>query len=165
MAEIPAAADELVRAFTAAVNAGNYDALREFFVDDYHDRFDNAVEPIDEIIEKERERAAAFSNKHEALDVILTDPGFDEGTHLEVWYEVTGTHDGDILSLPPSGNDVTFPYLRFITLQDGEIVRYREGYTLGFLLDLGLDWDALTDEVDLAPYMTTPEAAGSARAD
>lgn len=166
MTATEAEAKELVRDFTETLNAGNYDALGEFFADEYNELYDNdEAETVGEIIEAERTREAAISNKHEEIDVILTDTEFGEGTHLDTWYTVTGTHDGEILNLPPTGNDVKFPLYRFVTIEDGEIVRYRQSYTIGFLLDLGLDWQSLTEEVDMEQYMTTPEAAGSARAE
>lgn len=166
MTTTEAEAKELVREFTATVNAGNYDALREFFADGYAELYDNDTnETVDEIIEEERNRANAFSDKHEEIDTILTDTDFPDGIHFDAWFTVTGTHDGEILNLPPTGNEVQFPLVRFMTIEDGDIVRYREGLTLGFLLDLGLDWESLTEDIDMEQFMTTPEAVGSARAD
>lgn len=158
-------AKDLIRAFTEELNAGNYDAIEEFFADDYNDQYDNAEEPVSELIEEEQKRAEAFAEKHEDLDVILTDTEWDEGARLDVWYDVTGVHEGEFISIPPTGNEVEFPLLRMFTIEDGQITRYRLGYTLGFLLDLGLDWETLTEEVDIQQYLTSPEEAGSARAD
>lgn len=148
------------------MNAGNYDALKAFFADDYCELYDNDEdETVDEIIEAERKPEAAFSNKHEEIDVILTDTEFGEGTHLNAWYTGSGTHDGEILNVPLRGNEVEFPLYRFVTIEEDEIVRYRQSYTIGFLLDLGLDWQSRTEEVDMERHMTTPEEAGSTRVD
>lgn len=158
-------ATDLIRAFTEELNGENYDAVKTYFADDYVELHDNDGEPVSELVQAERERAEAFADKHEAIDVILTDRDGDRGKQFDVWYTVTGTHDGEFLNLPPTGTDVEFPLLRVITVEDGRVTRYRVVYTLGFLLDLGLDWQTLTDEVDMQQYLTSPAAAGSARAD
>lgn len=157
-------ARELVRELTEALNAGEYDALEEFLADDYDELYDND-ETVSELIEEERQRGEAFRDKHEELDAILTDTEWTDGVRLEAWYDVTGIHAGEFISVPPTGNEVEFPLLRTLVIEDGSITRYRLVYTLGFLLDLGLDWEAFTEEVDVQQYLTSPEEAGSARAD
>lgn len=158
-------AKELIREFTDALNAEKYDAVEAFFADDYDELYTNEQEPVRELLAEERERAEAFTDKVEEVDAIYTDTEWDEGEQFNVWYTVTGTHDGAFLDLPPTGTDVEFLLLRILTVEDGQITRCRVVYTLGFLLDLGVDWQTLTDEVDVQQYLTSPEAAGSARAD
>lgn len=157
-------ARELIRTFTAELNDRNYGAVEEFFADGYDGRHDND-EPVAERLEREQERGAAFEGKHEAIDAVQVDTDWEDGVHLTVWYTVTGTHTGEFLHLPPTGTEVEFPLVRTFVVEDGRITRYRVVYTLGFLLDLGLDWERLTAEVDMATYLTSPAAAGSARAD
>ncbi|MFB6217756.1 MAG: ester cyclase [Halobacteriaceae archaeon] len=156
-------ADELVRELTDAVNAGDYDAIEGLFADGYGELWDNAeYESVDELLAQERERADAFEGKHEEIDTVLVDTGGSDGVHLDAWYTVTGTHVGEFINIPPTGNEVEFPMARILVVEDGEITRYRLLYTLGFLLDLGLNWDALTDEVALDQYLTTEEEARAA---
>lgn len=156
-------AKDLIRELTGELNAGNHDALGEFLADDYDELYDND-ETVGELIGEERRRAEAFAGKHEELDVILTDTEWEEGEHLEAWYDVTGAHEGEFLDIPPTGTEVEFPLLRTFVIEDGCITRYRLVYTLGFLLDLGLDWETLTAAVDIREYLTSPKEAGSARA-
>lgn len=157
MSDSEDAATDLIRELTTELNAGHYEAVADFFVADYVDRFDN--ESVQEILRKERERDEAFAEKHEAIDTILTDTDHTDGTQLSVWYTVTGTHEGEFLHLPPTGNQVEFPLLRVVTIEDGQITRYRLVYTLGFLLDLGLDWEQLTEQVNTQQFLTSPDAA------
>lgn len=164
MSTTEADAKELVREFTDELNAGNYDGVEELFADGYNELYDNE-ETVSERIQNARDRDEAFADKHEDLDVILTDTDWDDGQRLEAWYDVTGTHEGEFINIPPTGNEVKFPLVRMLVIEDGRITRYRVAYTLGFLLDLGVDWETLTDEIDLQHYLTSPKAAGSARAE
>lgn len=157
-------ARELVRTFTGELNDGNYGAVEAFFADGYDERHDND-ETVAERLEREQERSEAFDDKHEAIDAVQVDTDWEDGVHLTVWYTVTGTHSGEFLHLPSTGTEVTFPLVRTFVVEEGRVTRYRVVYTLGFLLDLGLDWERLTEEVDMARYLTSPAAAGSARAD
>lgn len=160
----PDTAETLIRSFTADINAGDFGAIERYFADGYLDRHDND-EGVDELIDAERERYDAFPDKHEEIDVILEGSQRQGDAHLEVWYMVDGSHQGSFLNLPATGNEVTFPLLRNLLIDDGRITRYRVVYTLGFLLDLGVDWEALTDTVEMDRFLTSPAAAGSARAD
>lgn len=157
-------ARELIRAFTEELNDGNVGAVEAFFADGYDERHDND-ETVAERIEREQERNEAFDDKQEVIDAVQIDIDWEDGVHLTVWYTVTGTHAGEFLHLPPTGTEVEFPLVRTFVVETGSITRYRVVYTLGFLLDLGLDWERLTEEVDMATYLTSPAAAGSARAD
>lgn len=148
----------LVREFSEDVNEGNFDALAEYFPDDYGDRYDGNVS-VDGIISDERERAQAFEDKHEELDEILLAQNDDDGVDIEAWYTVSGTFVEEILSIPPTGNDVRFPLYRINRVEDDLITRHRVGNTIGFILHLGLNWGQLTEEVDLEQFMTTPEEA------
>jgi len=169
MGETDDTAETVVRTFTDRVNSGDYDALADLFASDYHTHHDNDddhAESVGEICSQERDRAAAFAEKHEELTDVLVDADWDgPGRKLETWYDVTGTHTGEFLGLPPTDNDVRFHLVRNFIVVDGAITRYRVIYTLGFLLDLGLHWEALTDEVDMERYLETPAVAGSAKVD
>lgn len=155
MTTTEAEAKELIREFTEELNAGNYDALDGFFVEDYSERYDNRT--VGELVQEERDRGEAFVDKHEDLDGILTDTDERDGQHLNAWYTVTGTHEREFLHLPPTGHQVEHPFIRTFVIEDGHITRYRMVFTLGFLLDLGLDWETLTEEVDMQQYLISPK--------
>lgn len=154
----------LMEEFTEELNAGNVDSLDEFFADDYDEREDNK-ESVAELLAEERKRADAFSDKYEEINQLWTPVEDSDGTTLEVWYDVTGVHTGEFIGIPPTQNEVEFLVARIVEIRNGKITSYTQGQTLGFLLDLGLNWNALTDEVDLAQYLTTPEEARSATVD
>lgn len=79
-------------------------------------------------------------------------------------FETRSTHEGTF-HLPTTGAQVEFPLLETFVVEDGHRTRYPVVCTLGFLLDLGLDWERLTEEVDMRAFLTSPAEAGSARAD
>lgn len=161
MTENEADAIALIEEFTEAVNAGNYDSLNRFFSDDY-DEMEDPEWTVAEVQEHERERAAAFSEKHEEIEKILTSVEDSESVEFHVWNKVTGTHVGEYIGIPPTGNDVEFWLARRGIIQNGKLTKYDAGPTLGILLHLGLNWDRLTDEVDLEEFMTSPEEAHEA---
>lgn len=151
----------LIEEYTEELNAGHYDSLDQFFVDDFDERDENA-QTVVEILEQERDWAETFRDKHEETDEILTPVEDRDEVSLAVWYSVTGTHTGVATGIPPTGNEVKFAFSRRFEFQDGNITRYGMGkitMTIGFLLELGLDWMTLTDEVDVEANMTSPEQA------
>lgn len=151
----------LIEEFTEAVNVGNYDSLDQFFSDGY-DELEDTESTIAELKENERERAAAFSDKHEEFEKMLTPVEDTEGVEFHAWFRVTGTHVGEYFGIPPSGKDVEFRLARRGRIHNGQLTKYAAGPTLGILLHLGLNWDRLTDEIDLEEYLTTPEEAHQA---
>ena len=45
-----------------------------------------------------------------------------EGDTAAVRFRLTGTHGGELMGVPPSGNDVDVPGQSFIRVSDGKIV-------------------------------------------
>jgi steroid delta-isomerase-like uncharacterized protein len=54
--------------------------------------------------------------RHEIVEMVA------EGDKVAVRFNVTGTHKGELQGIPPSGKNVSFGAMDFITLIDGKIV-------------------------------------------
>jgi steroid delta-isomerase-like uncharacterized protein len=63
--------------------------------------------------------AAAWSSfpdlHHEILDIVA------EGDKVAVRYNIIGTHKGEFQGIPPTGKEVSFSAMGFITLIDGKV--------------------------------------------
>ena len=90
-------ARKLVDAIYQAMNNRNLDALDKLFTSDYLDHQENrrGVEPL-----KAQLRAffGAFSDLHIEVEDVVAD-----GDRFASRTTATGTHDGDLMGLPPTG--------------------------------------------------------------
>jgi predicted ester cyclase len=62
----------------------------------------------------------AFSDYHEQIEFVVAD---DEGAVSYV--RLTGTHDGDLMGLPPTGRAVDFRAIGIVRFADGQAVERR----------------------------------------
>lgn len=53
---------------------------------------------------------------HEILDIV------SEGDKVAVRYNIIGTHKGELEGIPPSGKEVSFSRMDFMTVIDGKVV-------------------------------------------
>ena len=62
-----------------------------------------------------------------------------EGDYVAVRYTGTGTHQGDLMSIPPTGNQVTASAVLTLRIVSGKIVEdWLDGDKLGLLQQLGV---------------------------
>jgi steroid delta-isomerase-like uncharacterized protein len=67
-----------------------------------------------------------------------------EGDRVHMIYVITGTHEGEYLSIPPSHRKMVHPASSILALKNGKVVEQRDFYDmLHFLKQLG----AVSDEV------------------
>jgi steroid delta-isomerase-like uncharacterized protein len=52
---------------------------------------------------------------HDILDIVA------EGDKVAVRYNIIGTHKGELQGIPPTGKEVSFSAMDFITLSDGKV--------------------------------------------
>jgi steroid delta-isomerase-like uncharacterized protein len=65
---------------------------------------------------------------HEIFDIVA------EGDKVAVRYNIIGTHKGELQSMPPTGKEVSFSAMDFITLFDGKVAEEWEiADTLGLM--------------------------------
>ena len=77
---------------------------------------------------------AAFSDRHESIEFLVA-----ERDLVTSYVTITGTHDGELQGLPPTGRRVTTEAIGVLRFVDGRAVeRWGFGDTLGMMTQLGL---------------------------
>lgn len=129
MSDSPATTSDLVRAYYAAFNAGDRDAMLALLTDDVaHDLNQGARETG-------REAFAAFMRRmdtsyRERLDDIVVMTSSD-GTRAAAEYVVHGEYLADDAGLPPArGQRYVLPGGAFFAIRDGRIARVSNYYNL-----------------------------------
>jgi steroid delta-isomerase-like uncharacterized protein len=76
---------------------------------------------------------AGFPDLHVTIDHIVA-----EGSQVDIWYTVEGTHQGEFEGIPPTGNHVTWVGVDLFTIEGGKIseARFLSDF-LGLLTQLG----------------------------
>jgi len=76
----------------------------------------------------------AFPDMHLTVDGMIA-----EGDWVAVYYTGNGTHQGDLLGIPPTGKQVSASAILSLRIMDGKIVEDRlDGDKLGLLQQLGV---------------------------
>ena len=107
-------------------NKGNLDVADELIAPDYVDH-DPAMpedvrgpEGFKEYVSAYR---SAFSDLHVEIEEQLA-----EGDLVATRWTGTGTHDGELAGIPPTGNRVTLPGMEIVRISGGKLVEGWEGY-------------------------------------
>lgn len=128
---------DIVTAFIAALfTKGDLGSVDEYLAED----FVNHDPPLGVTSDREGMRSAgamfraAFPDWHSEADLIV-----GEGDLIVEHFTASGTQQGEILGVPPSGRVVTLPGINIWRLRDGRIVeRWGRLDELGMLRQLGL---------------------------
>jgi len=76
----------------------------------------------------------AFSDRYERIDFVVA-----EGDLVMSHITITGTHDGELFGLPPTGRRINMEAIGILRFADGRAVeRWGWGDTLGMMAQLGL---------------------------
>jgi steroid delta-isomerase-like uncharacterized protein len=112
---------DIVDRFTdKAWNGGNLDVIDELFSEEYVGHDAPNPEPVrgtEGMKNFLRMYHAAFSDARIVLDDVLVD-----GDKVVTRWNCTGTHDGDLMGIPPTGSSVMFTGIRILRVADGKIV-------------------------------------------
>ena len=112
---------DIVDRFTdKAWNGGNLDVIDELFSEEYVGHDAPNPEPVrgtEGMKNFLRMYHAAFSDARIVLDDVLVD-----GDKVVTRWNCTGTHDGDLMGIPPTGRSVRFTGIRIFRLAGGKIV-------------------------------------------
>lgn len=118
-------------------NGRRVDLVDELVAEDFVDHVDLPVEAVGG---RERYRAtvegtlAAFSDYHEAIEFVVA----DDDTAV-TYITVSGTHDGDLFGLPPSGNRLEYRGIGILRFRDGKVVeRWGVADSMTMMGQLGL---------------------------
>jgi predicted ester cyclase len=105
-----------VRACFESASQGNFDALNEIVAQDYvlHPEEVHGAKGLMEMVE-------GYRNALSGLRVTI-DQQFSEGDYVATRFTIRGTHDGDLMGAPPTGNDVAFTGITISRCDAGRIV-------------------------------------------
>jgi steroid delta-isomerase-like uncharacterized protein len=136
---------DLVRRFTAALNAGDFDALDGIVTEDFS-RHSQATPDVEvrsrEDFKKLQETYAAISpDQHIEIKMLIA-----EGDKVAALATYTGTQTGPMGSFPATGKKYTMTFLSIFRIQDGRIA------------ELWVEWDnmAILKQLGLLPPPPAP---------
>ncbi len=146
----------LVQRAVEAFTRGDLAAVANLFTDDYvdHDPSRAALPPGPEgITQAWGMMRAAFPDLEATIDDLVA-----ERDKVAVRGHISGTHDGELMGMPPTGKRVTFTLIDINRIEDGRLAeRWAVADMLGMLRQLGMapgpvmstaDHDLLPDEAD-----------------
>ena len=107
-------------------NKGNLDAADELVAPDFVDH-DPAMPEEVRGPEGFKEFAAAYRAAFPDLHVEIEEQ-IAEGDLVATRWTAIGTHDGDLMGIAPTGNQVTQPGMDITRVSDGKIAETWEGY-------------------------------------
>lgn len=99
---------------------GNLDLIDEHVAEDYVEHNNASPEPI-RGPEGYKENVRMIRNAFPDMDV-TTDHLIAEGDLVVNHYTITGTHEGPLTGIEPTGAEVTFSGMAIIRFEDGKIV-------------------------------------------
>ena len=109
-------------------NKGNLDVADELLATDYVDHDPAMPEDIhgpDGFKEYVGAYRSAFPDMHVEIEDQIA-----EGDKVVTRWTGTGTHDGELAGIPPTGNRVTLPGMEIVRISDGKLVEGWEGYDM-----------------------------------
>ena len=118
-------------------NKGNLDVADELLAPEYVDHDPAMPEDVrgpEGFKEYVRAYRSAFSDIH-----IQIEDQIAEGDNVVTRWTGTGTHDGDLAGIAPTGKRVTLPGMEIVRISGGKLVEGWEGYdTMNLMQQLGV---------------------------
>lgn len=135
---MPAAENKaIVQSAVEAFNRGDWDAVDRLFAADYvdHDPSRAGLPPGPEGVKQAWSMfRAAFPDLQGTIEDMIT-----EGDKVVVRGVVRGTHQGELMGIPPTGKRVTVTLIDINRIEGGKLVeRWAEQDNLGMMQQLGV---------------------------
>lgn len=127
--------EELVRRHFETVNERNRDAFVALHADDIvvHSG-DSEVHGIEAVVEYSWTQLDAFPDLTETVETVVVEEGM-----VAVRVRLTGTHEGDLFGIEPTGETVDVTSMALFRVDDGEIVEmWNHPDKYGILEQLGV---------------------------
>ena len=124
-------AKQLIRDIFEMINTEDYGRVRELIHEDYVDHGSPAGEARgpEGFLEGVKPFTSAFSDGHSEIDLLIVDGD------MAAWRSTfTGTHDGDLMGLPPTGRRVSLEILNIGRMKDGKAIEHWGGPDVGALM-------------------------------
>ena len=129
--------EALVREAVEAFNRDDMDAVDRLFTDDYvdHDPSRAGLPPGPEGIRLAWSMMrAAFPNLQVTIEDVIS-----EGDRVAVRGEIRGTHQGELMGIPPTGKRVTVSLIDINRIENGKLTeRWGQADMLGMMQQLGV---------------------------
>ena len=129
---------DLVRRFTEAVNAANWDALDELVIEDFSRHSQAGAGPQvgsrEEFVQLQESFLVSFPDQRVTIEKLIAEG--DEVAALAIY---SGTHSGPMGEYPATGRSVESTFLAFFRIEDGRIAElWVEWDNVSMLTQLGL---------------------------
>jgi steroid delta-isomerase-like uncharacterized protein len=129
---------DLVRRFTEAGNAADWDALGQTVAEDFtRHSAATAGPPVtsrDEFVQLQESFLVSFPDQHVAIEQLIA-----EGDRVALLATYTGTQSGPMGEFPATGKRVEAPFLAMFRIEDGRIAElWVEWDNVAMLTQLGL---------------------------
>ena len=104
-----------VRACFENASQGNFDALNNIVTGDYvlHPGEVRGADGLKDMVQSYRDALSGLR--------VTIDQQFTDGDYVATRYTITGTHDGELMGTPASGNEVAFTGITISRCEDGRI--------------------------------------------
>jgi steroid delta-isomerase-like uncharacterized protein len=104
-----------VRACFENASRGYFDALDDILTTDYilHPEEVRGARGLEEMVQGYRDALSGLR--------VTINQQFSDGDYVATRYTITGTHDGDLMGVPPSGKDVSFTGITISRCEGGRI--------------------------------------------
>jgi steroid delta-isomerase-like uncharacterized protein len=136
-AEVEEQNKEIARELFTAVDAGNFDKLKEIFADDFSLKVPGFSEPwgMDMLFQVIKSHYTAFPDWTHVIEDVVA-----EGEKVAVKLNQKGTHKAEYEGIPATGIEATLPAMHLFTLKNGRVVDWFvvEDY-LGLYMQLGME--------------------------
>jgi steroid delta-isomerase-like uncharacterized protein len=138
---------DVVRRFTEALNAADWDALDEVVTEDFrrHSQAtaDVQVNSREEFKQLQESFLASFPDQSVTSEMLIA-----EGDKVAGYATYAGTHTGPMGEFPPTGKRAESKFLAIFRLEDGKIA------------ELWVEWDNLAFLTQLGLFPPTPAGEG-----
>ena len=126
-------AQELVKTLYEAMNARDLDALDDLFAPDFLDHQDGQ-HGVEALKAQLRSFLGAFSDLHVDVEEVLS-----AGDRFACRTTVSGTHDGELMGLAPSGTAISVSAIDIVRMHHGRAVERWGGLDMfSLLVQLGV---------------------------
>lgn len=145
---------EIARHMVEAWDENKTDQLREIYHEDAVDHWGpedlgSTYAGLEEIIEAESQFRQAFPDY--SMELLRT---AGDGQLLAVHWKITGTHEGEFMEIPPTGNSVTYDGMVFLRIENEKIA---ESWWITNRLRLLRELDAVPSDEELAERAKSEE--------
>jgi steroid delta-isomerase-like uncharacterized protein len=136
-AEVEEQNKELAKELFAAIDAGNFDKLKELFADDFSLKVPGFPEPwgTDMLFQVIKSHYKAFPDWTHVIEDAIA-----EGDKVAVKLIQNGTHKAEYEGIPATGIKATLPAMHLFTVKNGKVADWFavEDY-LGLYMQLGME--------------------------